>query len=125
MWNVYGVLNYLRALVEKSCIVDILDDDGEGGAAAAFTASEGYDLSGAAAAAAAAPAPASSNVLRMLGYFALPGLLRVHCLLGDYHSALVRAAPIDVGRPGVFQRIIGCHITVMYHHGFACMMQRR
>ena len=123
MWNVYGVLNYLRALVEKSGIVDILDDDSEGGAAAAFTASEGYDLS--ASAAAPATATASSNVLRMLGYFALPGLLRVHCLLGDYHSALVRAAPIDVGRPGVFQRIIGCHITVMYHHGFACMMQRR
>lgn len=32
--------------------------------------------------------PNQSNVLRMLGYFSLIGLLRVHVLVGDYHSAL-------------------------------------
>ena len=32
--------------------------------------------------------PNSSNVLRMLGYFSLVGLLRVHTLIGDYHSGL-------------------------------------
>lgn len=29
-----------------------------------------------------------SNVLRMLGYFSLVGLQRVHALVGDYHGAL-------------------------------------
>ena len=32
--------------------------------------------------------PQSSNVLRMLGYFSLTGLMRVHCLVGDYYTAL-------------------------------------
>lgn len=32
--------------------------------------------------------PQSSNVLRMLGYFSLVGLMRVHCLVGDYYAAL-------------------------------------
>lgn len=27
-------------------------------------------------------------MLRMLGYFALTGLMRVHCLVGDYFTAL-------------------------------------
>ncbi len=29
-----------------------------------------------------------SNVLRMLGYYSLVGLLRVHCLIGDYQGGL-------------------------------------
>jgi len=53
------------------------------------------------------------------------GLLRVHCLLGTDHTALQRLAPIDLGRPGVFQRVIGCHISVMYCYGFASMRMRR
>eukprot|EP00967_Tisochrysis_lutea_P103982 scaffold157460_cov18-Tisochrysis_lutea.AAC.2 len=32
--------------------------------------------------------PNESNVLRMLGYFSLVSLLRVHTLVGDYYSAL-------------------------------------
>ncbi len=32
--------------------------------------------------------PAQSNVRRMLGYFSLIGLLRVHSVLGDYTAAL-------------------------------------
>ena len=35
-----------------------------------------------------------SNVLRMVGYFALVGLLRVHTLVGDYGGALAALAPI-------------------------------
>ncbi|CAI5528590.1 unnamed protein product [Closterium sp. Naga37s-1] len=115
VWNVYGVLNYLHALVAKSNILAILDDDSDGGAAAMFLATEGYDMTGA----------GGSNVERVLGYLSLVGLLRVHCLLGDYHTGLVKLSPIDVGRPGVFQRITGCHITAMYYYGFASLMLRR
>lgn len=118
VWNVLGVCNYLQALIDKSGIAYILNDDREGGAADVFTATEGYDISGAGTA-------GSSNVLRTLGYFSIVGLLRVHCLLGDYHTALQRLAPIDLGRPGVFQRVIGCHISVMYCYGFASMRMRR
>ena len=39
-----------------------------------FYKSEGYD--------------AGTNVLRMVGYFSLTGLLRVHTLVGDYQGAL-------------------------------------
>ncbi|CAI7766469.1 unnamed protein product [Closterium sp. NIES-53] len=115
VWNVYGVLNYLHALVAKSNILAILEDDSDGGAAAMFLATEGYDMTGA----------GGSNVERVLGYLSLVGLLRVHCLLGDYHTGLVKLSPIDVGRPGVFQRITGCHITAMYYYGFASLMLRR
>jgi hypothetical protein len=40
-----------------------------------FSANDGYDFD-------------SSNVLRLLGYFSMIGLLRVHCLIGDYHGGL-------------------------------------
>lgn len=32
--------------------------------------------------------PLQSNVRRMLGYFSLVGLLRVHSILGDYTTAI-------------------------------------
>ena len=46
--------------------------------------------------------PRESNVLRMLGYFSLIGLQRVHTLVGDYHGALKAIHPLnlfEVGSP--------------------------
>lgn len=60
MWNILDVLNVLQALVDKSGIVAELERDG----GAELAACDGY-------------LPGQSNVLRMLGYFSLPGLLRV------------------------------------------------
>eukprot|EP00270_Netrium_digitus_P006937 TRINITY_DN2000_c0_g1_i1.p1 TRINITY_DN2000_c0_g1~~TRINITY_DN2000_c0_g1_i1.p1 ORF type:complete len:535 (-),score=145.97 TRINITY_DN2000_c0_g1_i1:198-1802(-) len=113
VWNVYGVLNYLQALIDKSAIIPILDQEAEGQGGSTFTSLDGMDPNG------------GSNVLRVLGYFSIIGLLRVHCLLGDYHTAVARLAPIELGRSGVFQRIIGCQITTLYYYGFASMMQRK
>ncbi len=45
-----------------------------------FYKTEGYD--------------SGSNVLRMVGYFSLVGLLRVHTLVGDYHGALKALAVV-------------------------------
>ena len=45
-----------------------------------FYKSEGYD--------------AGTNVLRMVGYFSLTGLLRVHTLVGDYAGALASAGAV-------------------------------
>uniref|UniRef100_A0A803NC11 Eukaryotic translation initiation factor 3 subunit L n=1 Tax=Chenopodium quinoa TaxID=63459 RepID=A0A803NC11_CHEQI len=110
-WSVYGVLNYLQALVDKSSIIDILEREKEG--LENFTADDGYDYNG------------GSNVLRVLGYFSMVGLLRVHCLLGDYHTGLKCMLPIDISQHGVYTTVIGSHITTIYHYGFANLMLRR
>ncbi|CAN1238941.1 Eukaryotic translation initiation factor 3 subunit L [Linum grandiflorum] len=110
-WNVYGVLNFLQALVEKSTITQILEQEKEG--LEQFTATDGYDYSG------------GSNVLKVLGYFSMIGLLRVHCLLGDYHTGLKCLQPIDISQQGVYTSVIGSHITTIYHYGFANLMLRR
>ncbi|XP_021835452.1 uncharacterized protein [Spinacia oleracea] len=110
-WSVYGVLNYLQALVDKSMIIDILEREKEG--LEQFTADDGYDYNG------------GSNVLRVLGYFSMVGLLRVHCLLGDYHTGLKCMRPIDISQHGVYTTVIGSHITTIYHYGFANLMLRR
>ncbi|XP_047341845.1 eukaryotic translation initiation factor 3 subunit L-like [Impatiens glandulifera] len=111
-WNVYGVLNFLQALVEKSTIIQILEQEKEEGQEQ-FTATDGYDYTG------------GSNVLKVLGYFSLIGLLRVHCLLGDYHTGLKCLLPIDISQQGVYTSVIGSHIATIYHYGFANLMMRR
>jgi len=111
VWNVVGVLNYLQALIEKSMILQILDEEKDGNVT--FTATDGYDYHG------------GTNVLKVLGYFSIVGLLRVHCLLGDYHSGLRALSPIDINQPGVFNTVIGCQITTIYYYGFANLMLRR
>ncbi|XP_031474258.1 uncharacterized protein LOC116246492 [Nymphaea colorata] len=110
-WNVYGVLNFLQALVEKSNIINILESEKAG--LEQFTATDGYDYSG------------GSNVLKVLGYFSIVGLLRVHCLLGDYSTGLKCLTPIDISQSGVYTSVIGSHITTIYHYGFANLMLRR
>ncbi|KAG2400152.1 uncharacterized protein HKW66_Vig0099940 [Vigna angularis] len=110
-WNVYGVLNFLQALVEKSTIIQILEQEKEG--LEQFTATDGYDYNG------------GSNVLKVLGYFSMVGLLRVHCLLGDYHTGIKCLLPIDISQQGVYTSVIGSHITTIYHYGFANLMLRR
>ena len=58
------------------------------GAAERFAETEGYN-------------PRESNVLRMLGYFSLIGLQRVHTLTGDYHGAMKVGAPLVAALPPV------------------------
>lgn len=111
VWNAYGVLNYLQALIEKSSIIQILEDEKDG--SVIFTATDGYDYHG------------GSNVLKVLGYFSIVGLLRVHCLLGDYYSGLKCLTPIDINQHGVYSTVIGCHITTIYYYVFSNLMLRR
>lgn len=111
VWNVYGVLNFLQALIDKSMILQVLEDEKEG--VGNFTANDGYDYDG------------GTNVLRVLGYFSIIGLVRVHCLLGDYHSGLRALAPIDLTQQGVWSNVVGTQITTVYYYGFANMMLRR
>ncbi|KAE8682659.1 RNA polymerase I-associated factor PAF67 isoform 3 [Hibiscus syriacus] len=100
-----GRPNYLQAFVEKSNIIQILEQEKEGGEQ--FTATDGYGYSG------------GSNVLKVLGYFSMVGLLRVHCLLGDYQTGLKCLLPIDISQQGVNTSVIedayGLHLKLFLY----------
>jgi len=61
----------------------------------------------------------------MLGYFSIIGLLRVHCLLGDYSLALKTMENVELHNRNFFIRVSACHVTTYYYVGFAYMMMRR
>jgi translation initiation factor 3 subunit L len=98
------VLKYLHALITRSDIVAHLNKLDEQGKSAQ---SEELDL------------------VQMLGYYAVIGLLRMHNLLGDYRLALQQLDPIDISRRGLLGRVMACHITTYYYMGFAYMMSHR
>ncbi|CAK9060908.1 unnamed protein product [Durusdinium trenchii] len=99
------VLNYLHQLVRYSLIEEwLVNPDGGNGQGAAFT----------------------DEPTRLIGYFALMQLLRMHSLLGDYRLAMETIESIDFrAEVPLFYRIPACHVTVFYYLGFAYMMMRR
>jgi len=105
-WSVHKVLYYLQALADKAQIVPHMRGE------------------------VAASAYLDSPLYKMLGYFSLVGLLRVHCLLADYTLALKCVEGIDLARKGpaphgLFTRVTLCHITVFYYVGWSYLMLRR
>nr|VZI08779.1 unnamed protein product [Spirometra erinaceieuropaei] len=62
---------------------------------------------------------------KMLGFFSLVGLCRVHCLLGDYYTALKMLENVIFSRQEMYHEVPTCHITTGYYVGFAYMMMRR
>jgi len=110
MWDSKTVVGTLEQLVAVSRIREELSSDG----GQSLYASEGYSLT-------------SSNVLRMLGYFSLIGLLRVHCTLGNHEEGLRALAPINPHvRAGLFAtKIPMASITLAYYSGFAYLMMNR
>lgn len=67
----------------------------------------------------------SKNLYRMLGYFSIIGLLRVHCLLGDFSLALKTLDDIELNKKAMFARVMAAHFTTYYYVGFSYMMMRR
>jgi translation initiation factor 3 subunit L len=61
----------------------------------------------------------------MLGYFSLVGLLRLHCLLGDYYQALRVMENIELNKKGLYSRVPACQVSVFYYVGFCYMMMGR
>jgi len=108
IWSVSLVINYLQSLVAKSNIIQFLQRQ-----------KQGVEES--------APQPDfhTHPVYRYVGYFSLIGLLRIHCLLGDYELALKTIAPIDLYIKGLFTQVTACHITLYYYVGFVYVMLRR
>eukprot|EP00440_Ansanella_granifera_P068318 gb/GFBE01074114.1/.p1 GENE.gb/GFBE01074114.1/~~gb/GFBE01074114.1/.p1 ORF type:complete len:517 (+),score=187.01 gb/GFBE01074114.1/:1-1551(+) len=97
------VLMYLHQLVRYSRIEEWLKNPNEG-KGGAFT----------------------DESTRLIGYFALVQLLRMHSLLGDYRLAMETIENIDFNSEvPLFYRTPACHVTVYYYMGFAYMMMRR
>lgn len=112
VWNVHSILNVLHSLVDKSLINDQLRE---------FNARRDP--------LAVADKFGRQSIYKMLGYFALIGLLRLHSLLGDYYQAIKVLENIDIHRQPLestsIPRVLACQMTTFYYVGFAYMMMRR
>lgn len=108
VWNILCLLNVLHSLVDMSNIKQQLE---------ATAKNEDPD--------AVAGDYGRLSLYKMLGYFSLVGLLRVHSLLGDYHLAIKILEPIDITRKSQYTHIPACQISTSYYVGFAYMMMRR
>lgn len=108
VWNTISVINYLQSLVNKSKIIQFLEKEKQG---------ETEQQQG--------PAYINHPVYKMLGYFSIIGLLRMHCLVGDYFLALKTVAPIEMNTRGLLTKVTACHVTFFYYLGFVYMMMRR
>lgn len=112
VWNVHSVLNVLHSFVDKSNIDQQLE---------VFNASPGDPNQHMAV----AGEFGRHRLYKMLGYFSLVGLLRLHSLLGDYHQALQVIENMNVNRKPMNTQVPACHVTTCYYVGFAYMMVRR
>jgi len=111
MWDASSVIRMLQQLVASSGIREELRTPN---GPEDLYKTEGYSST-------------SSNVLRMLGYFSLIGLLRVHCVLGDHVAGLKALSPLNPHiRKGLFAtKIAMASITMAYYCGFAYLMMHR
>ncbi|KAL1931987.1 hypothetical protein VTP01DRAFT_9043 [Rhizomucor pusillus] len=108
IWSCYSVLNVLYSFIQKSRINEQL-----------LVSKNGGDMMEAAGEFGTRP------LYKTLGYFSIIGLLRVHCLLGDYVLALKMMDNIVLNKKAMFARVTACHVTTYYYVGFAYMMMRR
>ncbi|PVV02333.1 hypothetical protein BB560_003219 [Smittium megazygosporum] len=109
VWDTISVLNVLYSLISKSSISKQL-----------YVETHGGDMIE------AAGKYGSCQLYKMLGYFSLIGLLRVHCMLGDYTLALQSLENIDLGNHrALYTRVPACHVTIYYYVAFSYMMMRR
>lgn len=107
-WSCYSVLNVLYSLIQKSQISEQLQATTRGEDSAAHAGEYG-----------------SRPLYKMLGYFSIIGLLRVHCLLGDFSLALKTLDDIELNKKAMFARVMAAHFTTYYYVGFSYMMMRR
>jgi len=112
IWNIHSVLNVLHSLVEKSNINEQLKAYNEG-----KNQQEISEIAG---------EFGRCSLYKMLGYFSLIGLLRLHSLLGDYHLALSVLEHININKgSNVYSRVPECQMTTYYYVGFAYMMMHK
>ena len=108
VWDVLQVLNVLHSMVDKSNINKQLEVYSSGGNPETVAGEFG-----------------NHSLYKMMGYFSLVGLLRLHSLLGDYYQAIKVLENIELNKKSLYSRVPGCQITMYYYVGFAYMMMRR
>ena len=107
-WGCYSVLNVLYSLIQRSQIAEQLRAMKRGEDAAQYAGEYG-----------------SRPLYKMLGYFSIIGLLRVHCLLGDFSLAVKTLDDVELNKKAMFARVMAAHFTTYYYVGFSYMMMRR
>lgn len=107
-WGCYSVLNVLYSLIQRSQINEQLE--------AMKRNEDPITVAG---------EYGTRPLYRMLGYFSIIGLLRVHCLLGDFSLALKTLDDIELNKKAMFARVMAAHFTTYYYVGFSYMMMRR
>lgn len=107
-WGCYNVLNVLYSLIQKSQINEQLAAMKRGEDGSAYAGEYGNRV-----------------LYKMLGYFSIIGLLRVHCLLGDFSLALKTLDDIELSKKAMFARVMAAHFDTYYYVGFSYMMMRR
>ncbi|KAI7955780.1 hypothetical protein MJO29_007179 [Puccinia striiformis f. sp. tritici] len=108
VWSCYSVLNVLYSLITKSKIQEQL--------AATRKGEDPEEVGG---------EWGARPLYRMLGYFSIIGLLRVHVLLGDYTLALQMMNDVELTKKALFTRVNAAHVTVHYYVAFSYIMLRR
>lgn len=108
VWNVLCILNVLHSLVDKSNIKRQLEVYASGGDPDSVAGEFGLH-----------------SLYKMLGYFSLVGLLRLHSLLGDYYQAIKVLENIELHKKSQYSHVPACQISTSYYVGFAYMMMRR
>ncbi|WPH02840.1 Hypothetical protein R9X50_00570800 [Acrodontium crateriforme] len=107
-WGCYSVLNVLYSLIQRSQISEQLAARKRGEDPAPYAGDYG-----------------SRSLYQMLGYFSIIGLLRVHCLLGDFSLALKTLDDIELNKKAMFARVMAANFTTYYYVGFSYMMMHR
>lgn len=108
VWSILCILNVLHSLVHMSNIKQQLEVAAAGGDPETVAGPFG-----------------SQSFYKMLGYFSLVGLLRVHVLLGDYYQAIKVLDPIEINKKSQYSHIPACQISTSYYVGFSYLMMRR
>ena len=107
-WDALQVLNVLHSMLDKSHINQQLEVYAKGGNPDSVAGEFGR-----------------VRLYKMMGYFSLVGLLRLHSLLGDFFQAIKVLEHIELNKKSMYSRVPGCQITMYYYVGFAYMMMRR
>ncbi|KAF8664118.1 hypothetical protein AX16_000808 [Volvariella volvacea WC 439] len=111
VWSSYSVLNVLYSLIQKSRANEYIISTQQGKSPEEIAEIVG-DYG-------------QRPLYRMLGYFSIIGLLRVHVLLGDFTLALKVMENVDLNQKSPFTRVTACHVSTYYYLGFCYLMLRR
>jgi translation initiation factor 3 subunit L len=107
-WSAYSVLNVLYSLAGKANMSEQLR---------AMNAGQDPTL--------VAGKYGQKGLYKTLGYFSIIGLLRVHCLLGDFSLALKTMDGIQLNKKALFARVASAYFTTYYYVGFSYLMLHR